>query len=62
LKGVIELDWTVFENTLDLLGDLFGAKNAGVTGKHVICKGCSSGWLLLSRVGRKRDQNLIVQK
>jgi hypothetical protein len=26
LKGVIELGWTVFENTHDLLGDLFGAK------------------------------------
>jgi hypothetical protein len=26
-----ELSWTVFENTRDLLGDLLGAKNAGVT-------------------------------
>jgi transposase InsO family protein len=26
-----ELSWTIFENTRDLLGDLLGAKNAGVT-------------------------------
>jgi hypothetical protein len=31
LKGANELNWTVFENTRDLLGDLLGAKNAGVT-------------------------------
>jgi exosortase/archaeosortase len=31
LKGANELSWTVFENTRDLLGDLLGAKNAGVT-------------------------------
>jgi hypothetical protein len=30
-KGANELSWTVFENTRDLLGDLLGAKNAGVT-------------------------------
>jgi hypothetical protein len=28
---VIELGGSVFENTHDLLGDLFRAKNAGVT-------------------------------
>jgi hypothetical protein len=30
-KGLNELIWKVFENTRDLLGDLLGAKNVGVT-------------------------------
>jgi hypothetical protein len=31
LKGAKELSWIVYENTRDLLSDLLGAKNAGVT-------------------------------
>jgi hypothetical protein len=45
-EGVIELDWTVFENTLDLLGDLFGVTDAGVTNHEANRRaggGCSCG-------------------